>query len=275
MNTITIAVLLTVFNRKEKTLKCLERLYAQLPISGYKVDVYLTNDGCTDGTPEAVRTQFSDVHVIDAEGDLFWNRGMFTAWAEAAKTDYDFYLWLNDDTFLFDNAVETMLESSNRCGDEAVIVAAMRSKDKEVTTYSGHKKGKKVTPNGELQECETLNGNFVLVPRCVFKKVGNLDWTFRHAIGDIDYGYRVRRAGFKIYVAPVYLGICEDNPKLPAWARSEVPLRKRIKNLYSPLGYAEPLPFFHFERKNHGLFIALKHFVTIHVRVLFPGLWRQ
>ena len=96
----TIAVLLTVFNRREKTLKCLERLYGQLPIMGYKVDVYLTNDGCTDGTPEAVRTQFPEVHVIDAEGDLFWNRGMFTAWAEAAKTDYDFYLWLNDDVLV-------------------------------------------------------------------------------------------------------------------------------------------------------------------------------
>lgn len=28
----TIAVLLTVFNRKDKTLECLKRLYAQLPI---------------------------------------------------------------------------------------------------------------------------------------------------------------------------------------------------------------------------------------------------
>lgn len=85
-----IAVLLTVFNRKDKTLECLKRLYAQLPLDGYQVDVYLTNDGCTDGTPEAVKKQFPDVNIINGSGNLFWNRGMYTAWHEAAKKDYDF-----------------------------------------------------------------------------------------------------------------------------------------------------------------------------------------
>lgn len=271
----TIAVLLTVFNRKEKTLKSLKRLYDQLPIDNYQVDVYLTNDGCTDGTPESIRDLFPLVNVIDSQGDLFWNRGMYTAWKEASKNDYDFYLWLNDDSFLFSYALATLLDNSNKCNHQAIIVAAMRSKDKEVTTYSGYNSDGKISPNGELQECNTFNGNCVLIPKCVFEKVGNLDWTFRHAIGDLDYGYRARKAGFKIYVATQYLGICENNPKLPAWARKEVPFTKRLKNLYSPLGYAEPLPFFHFEKRNFGLAVALKHFITIHIRVLFPQLWKQ
>lgn len=45
----TLAVLITVHNRKEKTLKCLQLLHAQLPMEGYQVDIYLTDDGCTDG----------------------------------------------------------------------------------------------------------------------------------------------------------------------------------------------------------------------------------
>ena len=44
----TIAVLLTVHNRKEKTLNCLRRLYSQEKIDQYVVDVFLTDDGCTD-----------------------------------------------------------------------------------------------------------------------------------------------------------------------------------------------------------------------------------
>ena len=55
----TIAVLLTVFNRKEKTIQCLKRLYNILPLEGYLVDVYLTDDGRTDGTPEAAAEQFT------------------------------------------------------------------------------------------------------------------------------------------------------------------------------------------------------------------------
>ena len=31
----TVAVLLTVYNRKEKTILCLHKLYTQLPIDGY------------------------------------------------------------------------------------------------------------------------------------------------------------------------------------------------------------------------------------------------
>ena len=50
-----IAVLLTVFNRKEKTLLCLKNLYQQTLPNEYRIDIYLTNDGCTDGTPEAAR----------------------------------------------------------------------------------------------------------------------------------------------------------------------------------------------------------------------------
>ena len=269
-----VAVLLTVFNRKAKTLQCLQNLYAQFPIEGYTVDVYLTDDGCTDGTPETVKEQFPDVNIIHADGNLFWNRGMYRAWSKAAETkDYDFYMWLNDDTFLLPDAISSLLSSAVNKKD-SIIVAGIRSQKAEIVTYSGYYQGKLLVPNGNLQECDTFNGNCVLIPGIVYQTVGNLDWHFRHAIGDIDYGYRVRKAGFKIYCSQTYLGYCEKNPQLPVWCRPESPFIKRIKNLYSPLGYAEPIPFFRFELRNLGILTALKHFVSIHVRVCFPKLWK-
>lgn len=271
----TIAVLLTVHNRKAKTLECLQRLYAQLPLEGYQVDVYLTDDGCTDGTPEAIRQQFPQVHIIPGDGNLFWNRGMYTAWQEAAKEDYDFYLWLNDDTFLLSNALRTLLNDSHNKQDQAIIVAANRAKEEEKVTYSGQNKNGMISPNGNLQSCDTFNGNCVLIPKKVYLKLGNLDWKFRHAIGDLDYGYRAQKAGIPMYVSAEFLGICDKNSKPPVWVRKEVPLLKRLKNLYSPLGYAEPIPFFYFEKKNFGLFIAIKHFISIHIKVLFPQLWKR
>lgn len=271
----TIAVLLTVFNRKDKTLKCLQHLFNQLPIEGYSIDVYLTDDGCTDGTPEAVKEQYPQVNIIHGDGNLFWNRGMYTAWEKAAQKGYDFYLWLNDDTILLPNALSKLLISSNNKKNQAIIVAANKAIKEKKTTYSGYNKQGKITPNGSLQPCETFNGNCVLIPKYVYKKIGNLDWKFRHAIGDLDYGYRAQKAGIKMYVSSEYLGICDNNPQLPPWARKEVPFTKRIKNLYSPLGYAEPIPFFHFERRNFGLITAIKHFISIHIRVLFPQLWKK
>lgn len=271
----TIAVLLTVHNRKAKTLECLRQLYAQLPLNGFKVDVYLTDDGCTDGTPEAIRQKFPQVHIIHGDGNLFWNRGMYTAWQEAAKEDYDFYLWLNDDTILLPNALMTLLNNSHSLKNQAIVVAANRASKEEKVTYSGHNKNGLIIPNGNLQPCDTFNGNCILIPRYVYNKIGNLDWKFRHAIGDLDYGYRAKKAGINIYVSSEYLGLCDTNPQRAIWTRKEVPLIKRIKNLYSPLGYAEPIPFFHFERKNFGLVTAIKHFISIHIRVLFPQLWKH
>lgn len=271
----TLAVLITVHNRKDKTLECLRLLYAQLPLEGYQVDVYLTDDGCTDGTPEAIRRQFPEVYIIQGDGNLYWNRGMYTAWNEAAKKDYDFYLWLNEDTILLPHALKELLNSSCSKQDQAIIVAANKDSTGDHVTYSGHNQNGKIIPNGTLQPCDTFNGNCVLIPKNVYKILGNLDWTFRHAIGDLDYGYRAKNAGIAIYVSSEYLGICDNNPQLPVWARKEVPLTKRLKNLYSPLGYAEPIPFFYFERKNFGLLTALKHFISIHIRVLFPQLWKH
>lgn len=37
---------------------------------------------------------------------------MYTAWQEAAKKDYDFYLWLNDDTFVYPNMLSTLLQAA-------------------------------------------------------------------------------------------------------------------------------------------------------------------
>lgn len=54
----TIAVLLTAHNRKEKTLLCLDFLFKQKQVEEYTIDVYLTDDGSTDGTSEAVKKHF-------------------------------------------------------------------------------------------------------------------------------------------------------------------------------------------------------------------------
>ena len=98
----SVAVIITVFNRKESTLNCLQTLKRQDILDSCKITVYLTDDGCTDGTPEAVRTEFPKVRIVQGDGTLFWNRGMYTAWETAAKEkDYDFYLWLNDDTYVY------------------------------------------------------------------------------------------------------------------------------------------------------------------------------
>lgn len=212
----TIAVLLTVFNRKDKTLQCLKRLYRQLPLENYQIDVYLTDDGCTDGTPEAVAEQFPQVNVIHAKGDLFWNRGMWTAWDTAAKNkDYDFYLWLNDDTFVYDNMLKVLIEATLETKEKAIIVGATEATNHSKITYGGRlKDGKVPPPNGRLIKVNYFNGNIVLIPQSVYRVLGNLDPYFTHSKGDFDYGMKAKKAGIAMYLAGEVLGECDEHPTL-------------------------------------------------------------
>ncbi|CAM4099605.1 glycosyltransferase family 2 protein [Zobellia roscoffensis] len=270
-----IAVLLTVFNRKEKTLHCLKNLFSQQLPEGVTIEVYVVNDGCTDGTPEAIRQQFPLVKIIEGNGQLYWNRGMHLAWQTALQEgDYDFYLWLNDDTFVNSDTIAHLLECSLEKGNEALVCGLLCSADdSNTTTYGSWMKGELISPNGEIQEADIINGNVVLIPKIICKSVGILDPVFPHAIGDFDYGHRVRKKGYKCYSTKKYVGTCENNPKLPKWCYSSTPVRERIKSLYSPLGYAHPKYFFIYEKRNFGLFTAVKHYITIHLRVLLPQLW--
>ena len=67
-----IAILITVHNRKEKTLACLKNLYAQQLPNAVEIEVYLTDDSCTDGTVEAIRIHYPQTNIIKGDGNLFW-----------------------------------------------------------------------------------------------------------------------------------------------------------------------------------------------------------
>lgn len=272
----TIAVLITCHNRKEKTLECLKALFNQNGLGeSYLIKVFLVDDKCTDGTPEAIMQDFPQVNIINGNGELYWNRGMHLAWETAAAfKDFDYYLWLNDDTFLYEFAIQGILNAANTTNNETAICGSTFSKESQKISYGGNSdNGELLIPNGNLQEVFSFNGNVVLIPKFVFSKVGILDKRFPHAIGDFDYALRIRKAKLKSFIVEDYVGTCEGSEKLPVWCSPIVPLIKRISSLYSPLGNSHPYYFFIFELRYYGIIVSLKHFMTIHLRLFFPKLW--
>jgi GT2 family glycosyltransferase len=271
-----IAILLTVFNRREKTLACLANLYHQVGVNvDYLLDVFLVDDGCTDGTSGAIKEEFPFVHVIAGSGDLYWNRGMHLAWKTAYEQyDYDYYLWLNDDTNLSDSALSIMLALSEEKSNEAIIVGSTSAQTSDKLTYGGRaRNGSLIKPKDTFQECISFNGNVVLFPRYVFKKVGMNDPLFTHALGDFDYGLRARRLGVKSFITAGYVGKCDAHDSLPTWCNPNKSFSIRWKAFRTPLGQ-NPEQFFIFERRHHGLLAALFHYFTNHLRVCVPQLWQ-
>ncbi|MDZ7677396.1 MAG: glycosyltransferase family 2 protein [Acidimicrobiales bacterium] len=218
------AVLLTCHNRREKTLACLRSLHDDLD-GRFAFEVFLTDDGSTDGTSEAVVAEFPEVHVISADGSLFWCRGMELAWKQALTGSFDAYLWVNDDVEFLPGALARLLERvEERLGEgrePAIVVGSVVDPDTGQLTYggsiltSGWHPGRmsKVEPDDhDFVPVDTFNGNVVLVPHAAVERIGILDPVFSHATGDNDYGLRAAAAGVPVLLGPGAVGVCSRNP---------------------------------------------------------------
>ncbi len=271
-----IAILIACHNRKEKTLACLKVLFQSTLPDGYSLDVFLVDDGSTDGTAEAVKDKFPSIKIVLGSGELYWSRGMHLAWETAVQSmDHDYYLWLNDDTYIFQTTLSTMLSAADSTENKAIIVAASCSATTGQLTYCGDdSNGNLIIPDNKLIKIAIFSGNCVLIPKFVYQKVGNIDPLFHHAIGDNDYALRALKKGIDSFVAPGFLAHCETHDTLPKWCIPSVPFKERLLSLYSPLGHCHPYYFFRYELRHFGLLTALKHLFAINLRLLIPSLWK-
>lgn len=270
---ITVQVLLTVFNRRAKTLQALDHLYSNQN-QNVNVSVTLLDDGSRDGTADAVATQFPDVKIITGDGSHYWNGGMRRAWEVAALSDPDFYLWLNDDTLLDAFALRDMLRTSAFFADQAVIVGSTRDPETEELTYGGVVREsslkplrfRTVTPSSVPTAVDTMNGNCVLVPRAVKNKVGLLSDAYTHGMGDFDYGLRAEKLGVERWLVPGYVGTCGRNTVSGTWQSPDLPTRLRWEKLKSVKGLP-PKEWLTFTRRHGGPFWLLT-FLSPYLRVL-------
>ena len=259
MATTRIAAVMAAYNRKDLTLACLRSLAGQ-PIEGVALDTFVLDDASTDGTAAAIAAQFPGTTLLHGDGQQYWVGGMRQAFAAAMDRDYDYYLWMNDDTTLDDGALAVLLDTERRLRERgeppAIIVGTTRDPDTGELTYGGLVRPSRwrplrwelVPPGDEPRPCETLNGNAVLIPRAVTRLVGNIDPAFIQQMGDYDYGLRAQAAGCSVWVAPGTIGTCRYHP--PRQPRAQ-PFMRDWRQLSSTKELA-PRPWAVFTRRWAG-----------------------
>lgn len=284
MNNQRIAVLLTCFNRKEKTLGCLESVFAQTVANSVQMDVFLVDDGSKDGTSDAVRLRFDRVKILTGNGNLFWAGGMRKAWKEAIQSaEFDYFWLVNDDTVMYPDTLSNLLKADVYAKKTFGVSGLYSGSTLDPTTkrhsYGGERLKHKdnyatesIIPDGTYQSCEFTNANILLVPMQVVDKVGIFSEKYIQSIADYDYSMRVVRAGMPVLLLPDYAGECEyDHTK---FEEAEIPpLSKRIKQLYGPKGYSY-YEFLYFVKT----FFPKRYLNTIFtfwLRTLFPKVWRR
>lgn len=230
-----IAAILTVYNRRQKTLKCLQHLFSAViaynQTYGEKgfvdIEVFLTDDGCTDGTAEAIKATFpqQNIHIVHGTGSLYWAGGMRLAWQTAIDSDskWDYYLLLNDDTNVRKNLFTDLLEADayglSAKGKRGISTGiTCQPSNEEWITYGGFNfanwtKGRKVTakPTGKPQSVDLVSGNILLVHKGVVDEIGIFYKGFRHGLADHDYNLTAARHNFPVVATAQICGECADD----------------------------------------------------------------
>jgi len=278
-----IAVLLTCFNRKEKTLACLHSFFEATKPNEYEFDIYLVDDGSTDGTSEAVKKEYPDINIIKGSGNLFWAGGMRLAWRTALESkDYDAFLLLNDDVILFNDFLDNLIKSekyallkNNKTG--IYSGATINNITKEIT-YGCEKiktnhfvvRRQLLTPKEMPQQCELTNANILWISKETVDAIGIFDERFTHGIADFDYSLRAIKRGIPVYLAPNIGGICLfDHGR--NWKSNNSSLKERISFLKSPKGLAYKEYLFYI--KKHFYLYLPYSFTMLWLKTLFPFFW--
>lgn len=248
-----IAVLITVFNRVEKTLICLESLFeAVIPSDEqFFFKVFLTDDGSTDGTREKILARFPDrdIVILSGTGSLYWNGGMNNSWRAAiAEGCFDGYLWLNNDSVLYPNVWEEIIVADKYAHEEynkgGIYVGSTKDSKTGKLSYGGFVfknkwtlKDEFIMPIGHIQSCEAAHGNITYISSNVVESEGVFCDDYVHGGGDHDYSYLAYKHGFPVLVMREYVGECENDHKESEFSFLNMSLKERLAYVKAPLGY--------------------------------------
>jgi len=259
-----LVAVLTSHNRRAVTLAGLGGLFAQRLPPHVALNAVLVDDGSTDGTAAAIAAAFPTVRILEGDGELWWGGAIARGVAEASRMPADFHLWLNDDVELDPDALATLLACHDavlvETGQPPIVVGATRDPRTGRPTYGGQRRTgahplrlKPVYPDGDARPCDTFQGNVVLVPAEITRRLEGIGPEFVGVQGmaDTDFGLRASAAGIALRVAGVAVGACAANPRVPPWRDRGIGLKSRLGALVGPRGYP-PAAYLRLMRRHGG-----------------------
>lgn len=269
-----IVVVLTCFNRKYKTQKCIQTLVQGNPKVNFSFVV--VDDNSNDGTVEmlsAMKNEY-DINLIEGTGDLFYCGGMRVAMNFVIDnlSDYNYLLMVNDDVEFFDRSIENMIDKSKGSGS-SIVVGATKNDDGSLSygaiKYDSKKsiRYKKIGIEESNLKCDTFNANCVLIPNKAFKESGGIDSNYIHSLGDFDYGLSLSKRGWNIYPSDKYVGICNNNSINNTWNDTSLTRLQRLRKKEDIKG-APLKQWIYFLKKNFGINAVIRYGFTPYIRIL-------
>lgn len=249
-----VGVIMTAHNRRNVTQACLVSIAGQDQVDPC---VVLTDDGSTDGTRDMARS-FAFVTVISGSGSDYWAGGMRRAWERIDLDSVDYLALVNDDVVLDSDALPRLVQCAV-INPDALWGGSVRDPQTGVVTYGGNRrtssyrylKLERAEPADVPVECDTLNGNVLLMSTKTARVLGGIDGRYVHGMADYDLSWRGKSLGIPSMLAPGTYGTCRPNDIHGTWRDVRLGRRERWKKLRGPKGLP-PRLWFHVCRTYGG-----------------------
>jgi GT2 family glycosyltransferase len=235
--TADVAIVIPVYNRRAKTIRCLESLRAA---PGDAVAVIVVDDGSVDGTSEYLANQ-SDVTVLRGSGDLWWTASVDLGCRHAASGGAGVIILLNDDNVVAANLVEALVEAvttTSGCVSSVVLEVenGVESIFQAGGTLNWNRRGIGLRDTGveyaaddRVEMCDWLPGCALAFPTSVFQSIEGFDHRrFPQYRGDIDFTLRARLHGYPCNVS-YRTWVLNDRSDSPLTFRTRVTLGEFIR----------------------------------------------
>ncbi len=218
-----ISVVIVSYNVKEFLHQSILSLKKSL--TGFKSEIIVVDNNSIDGSDRVIEREFREVQLIKNERNLGFATGCNQG---LSKAKGKYLLLLNPDTLIQEDTITTMIrffEDHPETGaagckilnpDGKLQLACRRSfptplvsipkliglshffpKSKLFGKYNMTYKD----PD-DLTEVDAVSGSFLMFRREIWDQIGRLDSSFFMYGEDLDYCYRIKQAGWKIYYVP-------------------------------------------------------------------------
>lgn len=251
-----VAVVVLCFNGRDDTLACLASLErTRWP----RLSVIVVDNGSTDGTIDAVRSECPDVTAIRSEENLGFAEGNNVGLRAALDYGADYVLLLNNDTIADERLVAALVAEAQRRPDAGALCPLIRYVDPpDRIWYAGARYDPRTVHNGRhtgygerdtgqyhtVREIGRATGAAMLVPREVVEKVGYLDSRLFLQVEDVEWSLRMRAAGYRILFVPAgqvwhHVSVASGGERAPDTAYYEMRNSLVVCARHAPLPWPE------------------------------------
>ncbi len=219
---IDVSVVIVSFNTRDVTLACVRSVFEHTP--GCSFEVIVVDNASEDGSAEAIAREFPQATVI-ANTDNKGFAGANNDGLAVAKGRY--LLLLNPDTVVNDASIRDVLEFCDANPTAGVVGCRCFNEDgtQQSTIFRYKRFGEilmnVVIPNklmrksrrlgrsryigadlNQTMDVEVVAGCYMMVRRECYDKVGGMDDRFFMYAEEVDWCYRIHKAGWRIVYFP-------------------------------------------------------------------------